>query len=174
MDSSEKIVRRYGPMVWRTVWRFAAGREADAADCFQEVFVSALEVVRRTQVQNWEALLRHLATRKGLDLLRRRSGERQRLTRDVEWEELSGGRAAPDERMERQELMDRLQVALARLPEAMAEAFCLRHVEEMSYGQIGEVTGATVGSVRVLVHRAKERVRELMTAYESSGEVRHE
>jgi len=32
----------HGPLVWQTAWRLL-GHEADAADCFQETFVSAME-----------------------------------------------------------------------------------------------------------------------------------
>ena len=42
MTDWEHVVRTHGPLVWQTAWRLL-GQEADAADCFQETFVSAME-----------------------------------------------------------------------------------------------------------------------------------
>ena len=71
MTDWESIVEEYRPLVWQTAYR-VLGNETDAADCFQEAFISALEVARREQVRNWAALLRRLATMRALDRLRQR------------------------------------------------------------------------------------------------------
>ena len=46
------IVGEHGPLVWRTAYRLLGGH-ADAADCFQETFVSAMDVAGREDVENW-------------------------------------------------------------------------------------------------------------------------
>jgi RNA polymerase sigma-70 factor, ECF subfamily len=173
MDHASEIVRRHGPMVWRTVCRLAGGlgREADAADCFQEVFVAALEAARRGrergEVRNWEAMLRRIATVKALDMLRRRIGERGRFAGDAAVEDIHAKAALPNEALERAELAGELRAALTRLPAEQAEAFCLRHVEGMSYEEIGAQTGMTPNAAGVLIHRAKERLRELLNVCET-------
>ncbi len=178
MDQPRDIIRRHGPMVWRTVCRLAGpGREADAADCFQEVFVAALEAARRgagkEPVRNWEAMLRRIATVKALDLLRRRIRERGRFAGDSAVEDLRGADAPPEQALQRQELAEELRAALTRLPAEQAEAFCLRHVEDMSYEDIAAHTGVTPNAVGVLLHRAKERLRELLHVAKRD-EVTHE
>jgi len=65
------VVEKYGPLIWRTAYRLL-GNPADAADCFQETFVSALEVSRRQRVRNFSALLVRLATARAVDRLRQR------------------------------------------------------------------------------------------------------
>lgn len=170
MDQPSEIVRRHGPMVWRTVYRLAGGKErdADAADCFQEVFVAALEVARRGQEQgpvlNWEAMLRSIATAKALDMLRRRIRERGRFAGDIAVGSLHGAAAPPELSLQQRELAEELRVALARLPADQAETFCLRHVEGMTYEDIGVQLGSTPNAVGALIHRAKERLRQLMNA----------
>ncbi|MFT3787208.1 MAG: sigma-70 family RNA polymerase sigma factor [Tepidisphaeraceae bacterium] len=65
------IVRDFGPVVWRTARRLLRN-DADAADCFQQTFVSALKVAGRESVEHWPGLLQRLATARALDLLRQR------------------------------------------------------------------------------------------------------
>ncbi|MCY2954074.1 MAG: hypothetical protein NTU53_19210, partial [Planctomycetota bacterium] len=45
-------VREYGPLVWKTAYRLLPS-EADAADCFQETFISAMEASCRSPVRHW-------------------------------------------------------------------------------------------------------------------------
>ncbi len=57
----QSIVDKHGGLVWQTAYRLL-GNEADAADCFQEAFVSALEYASRHRIQNYSALLVKLTT----------------------------------------------------------------------------------------------------------------
>ena len=57
----QSIVNDHGPLVRQTAYRLV-GNEADAADCFQETFLAALEISRRQQVRNLCGLLLCLAT----------------------------------------------------------------------------------------------------------------
>ena len=178
MKSDGEIVRRHGPMVWKTIWRLVGGigRDADAADCFQEVFLAALEAGRREEVRNWEAMLRRIATAKGLDMLRTRIRRRGREAARPEWEELADRIEPPGASLEHAELAGELREALARLWAEEAELFCLRHLEEMSYEQIGEAMGMTTSAVGVGLHRVKEKLRGWLTAGKiaSEDEVRSE
>lgn len=64
------IIKEHGPVVWQTAYRLL-GNHADAADCFQETFVSALEFCQHQRVRNFSALLARLATTRAIDQLRR-------------------------------------------------------------------------------------------------------
>ncbi len=134
MDAKERIVRQYGAAVWQTVYRLVGGprREADAADCFQEVFIAAFQVERETGVRNWEALLKHLAVRKGIDALRRRVRERGRVEADVTPESVHASTTEPAELLSQREQMEQLRASLADLPEQQAMVLALRHLSEMS------------------------------------------
>jgi hypothetical protein len=59
MTDWPQIVKQHGPMVWRTVRRLLR-HDADAADCFQRTFVSALELSTSDVILNWAALLTYL------------------------------------------------------------------------------------------------------------------
>jgi RNA polymerase sigma-70 factor (ECF subfamily) len=59
-------------------------------------------------------------------------------------------------------LRDEIQRALDCLPADQREAFVLKHVEELSYDQMAEITGVGVSALKMRVSRACERLRELL------------
>ena len=77
MQDWQTIVTEYGPLVWRTAYRLLANH-ADAADCFQETFLAALELSRRQPVRNMSGLLVRLATTRAIDRLRQRGRQEHR------------------------------------------------------------------------------------------------
>ena len=159
MPEWESIVNEHGPVVWRTTYRLL-NHHADACDCFQEVFLEALELSRREEVRNWPGLLRKVATRRALDRLRKRhcaASQHQSLERSPEPASANPG---PVEHAEMNELISRLRQGVAKLPAMQADVFCLRCFEEMSYQEIAEELGIEPNSVGVLLHRARGQVGE--------------
>ena len=61
----QMIVKKHGPAVWQTAYRLL-GNHTDTADCFQETFISALEVAQRQCARNFPALLVWLATARAI------------------------------------------------------------------------------------------------------------
>ncbi|TVP57513.1 MAG: RNA polymerase sigma factor [Gemmatimonadales bacterium] len=57
-----------------------------------------------------------------------------------------------------------LDEALAALPDDQSEAFVLKHVEGYGYGEIAELTGASVSALKMRVHRARDTIRALLEA----------
>jgi RNA polymerase sigma-70 factor, ECF subfamily len=55
-----------------------------------------------------------------------------------------------------------LQRALGELTPEQREAFVLKHVEGLSYEEIAGLTGATVASLKMRMHRAYDRLRDLL------------
>ena len=53
-----------------------------------------------------------------------------------------------------------LQRALLKLPDDQREAFVLKHVEELEYEEMAEVTGAGVSALKMRVKRACANLRE--------------
>ena len=159
------IIDRDGGAVWRASYRLLGNRD-DADECFQEVFLAALEVARREPVREWGALLRRLATTKSLDRLRRRY-RRAESRALADGEDPADPCPPPGRGLEEAELTESLRAALAALPPKQAEAFLLHALHDWSYREIAEHLGASVDAVGVLLHRARKRLRELL---ESSAE----
>ena len=80
----EGILRDHGPTVWRTLWRLL-GHRADVEECFQEVFLNALQLHQRKPITQFSAILQTLATARAVDRLRRRYVRRTEPNGEVAW-----------------------------------------------------------------------------------------
>jgi len=153
------IIKEHGPVVWQTAYRLL-GNHADAADCFQETFVSALEFCRRQRVRNFPALLTRLATARAIDQLRRRFRRSRPETNSANWVALQSTNPSPAESMQQKELTDGLRKSLSKLPPQEAQAFCLRYLNDMSYREIANELDIKTNAAGVLLHRARAKLRE--------------
>ena len=161
MTDLNAIVEAHSDAVWRTAYRLLNNHE-DALDCYQETFLTAKRLSCSDEIRHWRAMLQRIATRKALDVLRRRyRGEKALGNLD----RLSSGRSevdAPDARCRGEELRDQVRRALATLPTQQAEAFWLRHMEQLRPDEVAKLMGVETGHARVLVHRAAVRLRTLL------------
>jgi RNA polymerase sigma-70 factor (ECF subfamily) len=72
------------------------------------------------------------------------------------------GYATPDEDLDRTELRQDLDAALAQLAPSLREAFIMKHVEGRSYEEMADLLGTTVGALKMRVHRAREALQALL------------
>jgi RNA polymerase sigma-70 factor (ECF subfamily) len=72
------------------------------------------------------------------------------------------GFATPDEDLDRTELRQDLDSALAQLAPSLREAFILKHVEGRSYEEMADLLATTVGALKMRVHRAREALQALL------------
>jgi len=155
----QSIIKENGSAVWQTAYRLL-GNDADAADCFQETFVSALNFCRRNRVRNFPALLTRLATARAIDRLRRRFRQSRCQTIPADWATLQSTNPSPVRQAQNKELADELRISLGKLPPQEAQAFCLRYLNDMSYRQIANELGIKTNAAGVLLHRARAKLRE--------------
>ncbi len=168
------IVRDCGPLVWQTAYRLL-GNHADAADCFQETFLAALEVSRRQHVRSISGLLVRLATMRAVDGLRRKDRRERYLTGRRGRQDADDDTADPSGDAQTREVVGRLREAIAQLPPQEANVFCLRYLNDMSYRQIARELNMKINAVGVALHRARTRLREALGAVRTEeDEVPHE
>lgn len=157
----QDIIEEHGGVVWKVAYRLL-GNEADAADCFQDVFLAAVKMSRREPIRNVPALMVRLATTRAIDRLRQRTRDKN-LQQMTECSLAAHDKQTPVQVAQQQEMLEALRVALGRLPGTQAEAFCLKHFQSMSQKQIGQALGITANAAGVLVHRARIRLEEILT-----------
>lgn len=157
----QAIVRDHGPAVWQTAYRLLANH-SDAADCFQETFLTAFEIACREPVRNMPGLLVRLATTRAIDKLRQKSRQEQRPT-DANDREQTSSDADPLDHAHTNELASQLREQIGRLPPQEARVFCLRYLNEMSYRQIARELNIAINVVGVSLYRAKARLRAALT-----------
>jgi RNA polymerase sigma-70 factor (ECF subfamily) len=76
--------------------------------------------------------------------------------------------AAP-ERLLHRELEQKIEQAMAELPENQRMAIALCRQEELSYEEIAEVLGCSVSATKSLIHRGRETLKEKLKPYLKSG-----
>ena len=173
MTNWMEVVEQHGNVVWQTAYRLL-GNHADASDCFQNVFLDAVQVTRRGPVRHWPALLRQIATARALDLLRDRYRRRGLMEPMAEAALATAQKPLPEQAAETAELSDHLRLALARLPARQAEAFYLHCIEGISYEEIAERLDVTVNHVGVLLNRARRQLRQLLDRFVNTENVKQE
>lgn len=169
MTDWNAIVREYAPMVWQTACRLLT-HEADAADCFQNTFVSAVELANAEPIRNWSALLKRLATARSLELLRTRY---RRVGRSESFPVVPpADPTVPDPFTVAcsDELAESLRNALSTLDPQQAEVFCLVCLEGLSNADAANLLGITANHAGVLLHRARVALRERLCAFDPHRE----
>ena len=159
------IIKKHGPAVWQTAYRLLGNHE-DAADCFQETFVSALDFCRRHRVRNFSGLLARLATTRAIDQLRRRFRRAQSETDFEDCIAVQSENPCPSQEAQQKELTAMLRKSLSGLPPQEAQIFCLRYLNDMSYRQIANELDIKTNTAGVLLHRARAKLRK---SYELSA-----
>lgn len=157
MPNPQSLVTHHGQAVWQTVCRLLDDDD-DASECYQQTFLDALRV-KDESVQDWRAVLCRIATRRAIDVLRRRYRQRAKF-QPIDVDPASD--APPDTDLLMAELREIVRQTLATLPELQAEAFWLRHIEQLSPHEIGKQLNVDPGHVRVLVHRAATHLRQTL------------
>jgi RNA polymerase sigma-70 factor (ECF subfamily) len=154
-------VEKHGQAVWQRAYRLL-GNEADAAECFQETFLSALKVSRRQNIYNLGGLLGRLATTRAIDKLRQRIRERNIGADSGYWDEPEDKNPGPPVEVQRREMAVLLREAIGNLPRLEAEVFCLRYFNDMSYRQIAKSLDLQVGTIGAFLHRSRNKLRECL------------
>lgn len=164
MTDWSKIVEEHGAIVWNTAHRLLRN-DADAADCFQQTFLAAVELARNEPVRHWPALLRRIATARALEQLRVRIRERGRheaFDAGVPAESRSHN---PLELVQTSELAERLRLALGDMDPRQAQVFCLSQLEGLSYNEVAIELGLTANHVGVLLNRSRATLKERLAVF---------
>ena len=152
------LVDRHHERCLRIATRLLASAE-DAEEAVQDAFVRAYRALgryeEREQFGPW--LTRILVNR-----CRTAMGRRARYGRTFVEDEHALGSAVTRDRADGGMWRAEVERALAALPRDQREAFVLKHVEELEYEDIAEITGAGVSALKMRVKRARERLRALL------------
>jgi len=139
-----------------------------AEELVQEVFIrvhGARDTYEaRGRFSTW---LFTIATNLARNELRR--PERKRRFDADEPPEPSGVQPAADEVVAARRRTERLMTALDELPPRQREALWLATVEGLAYAEVARVLGASLAAVKVLVHRARVALSDLLDDGDDDG-----
>ena len=83
---------------------------------------------------------------------------------EIEWDIISDY-PSPDDNLATREFYDRLQAAIAVLPEAFRVAIVLREIEGLAYEEIAEMTEVSLGTVKSRIARARAKLQTVLQKY---------
>ena len=159
VDAYAILVERYRNAYARFAIRMLGDRE-DADDALQSAFVRGYRNLAKCQdPSRFGAWLYQIAVNECRTLGTRRGRRELRLVRgDATLERALGDDRPADDLSTREEI----QRALDQLDAAQREAFVLKHVEELSYEEMAELTGVGISALKMRVKRACDRLRALL------------
>lgn len=152
------LVDRHSRICLRFATRMLGNRE-DAEDVTQEAFLRAYSALARydesTAFRTWLMTILVNRCRTALATRRRRESRvfADNFAVDTAMAPAGGNDAA---------LRDAIARALQRLDATHREAFLLKHVEQLSYEEMSDMTGAGVSALKMRVQRACERLQVLL------------
>lgn len=131
---------------------------ADAEDAVQDALLGMLGAIRTYDLEQPPLpLLRTLAHRRAVDVLRRRA---RAAAVEAEHATLPSLPAAA----EHHALLGELRSLIARLPASQQEALELTRIQGLSLRAAAAACGRTPGALKVAVHRGTRRLREAVAA----------
>jgi RNA polymerase sigma-70 factor, ECF subfamily len=166
-EALEELFSRYRLLAYRVAHRLL-GNEADALDAVQEGFIKALTHLGSFQGRStFKTWLLRVVSNAALDFGRRR-GRRETLSLDAP--ETSARESShplalenPALGLERADLRRLLDEALATLPEAQRQTFVLHAEVELSYREVAEVLGISIGTVMSRLYYARQKLRAYLS-----------
>ena len=164
----ERLLRPHFDRLYRLAWRLA-GSKAEAEDLFQELLIKAYgkldDLATIEQPGPW---LCRVMYNLFIDEQRRFTRQRMRMVDEgqlgTEGIEAFAGNEDPVADNEQDQQFQRLDEALSRLSDEHRIVVLLHDTEGYKINEIQELTGTPAGTIKSRLHRARARLREILTA----------
>jgi len=166
LESLEILVAQHSLMAFRIAYSILRNHH-DAEDAVQECFLRVLKHLKRMhQVHNPKTWLARIAWTTALD--RRASRARTAVNEAVEdselLEQIADKKVGAEEQLAGKQLQGLLAQMIAALPEDLRHPLELSTVHELNSAEIAEIMNIPEGSVRTRLMRARQRLKEKLSA----------
>lgn len=170
-DACTCLVKRFAPLVYTRALRLV-GDPDDAESVLQTTFMKVCDALPGfDELSSLGTWIYRIATNEGLMLLRQRKPrislddiaeliQPDNLAQPHQSRAIDPGHAAING-----ELRVQLEQAISTLPESLRVVVLLRDLAELSTEETAAQLGLTPGAVKVRLHRARLRLRELLSGY---------
>jgi len=162
----ELLVERYQMGIYNLIYQMIKNRE-ETEDLVQETFIKAFNALgsynRQFAFSTW---LYKIAYNNSIDAIRKKKLRTQPLdkpirTRDGEVQQQIGSDApSPEHDYLYEERVRLIRDYIDSLPEAYRVVIVMRHQEERSYEEIGELLDIPLGTVKARLFRAREMLKK--------------
>ena len=170
-DAFEQLYRAHAGRLYTLIVRMVASAET-AEDLLQEVFLTAYRKVSNfrgeSSLGTW---LYRMAVNHSLDYLRGRQNKMARTTDSIEDEGMAEPVASTPLVASAINRLD-LERAIRQLPDGCRTAFVLHDVEGFEHHEIATMLGISEGTSKSQVHKARMKLRGLLTGAGTAHTVR--
>ena len=151
-QSFARLVERYTEKYARFATRMV-GTTEDAEEAMQDAFVRAYRSLDRCEdPDRFGPWFHSILVNQCRTLVTRKENRDRRFMHDAKLESIAVPEASG-------EWLGEIELALAQLPADQREAFLLKHVEDLSYEQMAELTGENISTLKMRVKRACDKMR---------------
>ncbi|HXX68702.1 MAG TPA: sigma-70 family RNA polymerase sigma factor [Polyangiaceae bacterium] len=167
------LVRTYEGRIFGLMLRMI-GNRAEAEDLAQEVFVQVFKAIGsfrgESKLSTWiYRIAINLCKNRSKYLRVRHAGDEEQLdSMDERVDPTHPHRptvadiARPDDMVEGREVERIVRRAIFELEPSFRECLVLRDIEDLSYDEIGAITGLPEGTVKSRIHRARGQLKEIV------------
>jgi len=172
----DRLVERHKDIVYAVAYRFAKDPDL-ALDLSQDVFIRAYRGIKsfrgKSSFSTW---LYRIAMNTCIDYTRKWSRSVDSLAVPEEVAEYAASEPIvathprqPGANALSSELGEQIQKAIDLLPEYHRSVFVLYEIEGLSYKDIAEVVGCSIGTVMSRLHYARKKLRTMLAPYVEGG-----
>ncbi len=168
-----ELLRRYQSYVDKILYNLAPDWQ-DRADLAQEVWLRVYRKIKLLQnPAKFKSWLSRITTNLFYDQLKKKKRFANPLSLDapiitnedeLKWE-VKSNITSPEENLTTTEFYETLQKAIADLPETFRTTIVLREIQGLSYEEIAEITGTSLGTVKSRIARARNKLQLLLQPY---------
>lgn len=162
LESFNRLVEMYQGQVYSLAFRML-GAAAPAEDATQETFLAAYRNLRSFRGGSFRAWLLRIGTNACYDQLRaahRTAGASLEAILENPGSHPPSPAPSPEQEALRLELAREIQKAIADLPPDQRSVLVLADIEGLSYEEVAQATGSSLGTVKSRLSRARARVRD--------------
>jgi RNA polymerase sigma-70 factor (ECF subfamily) len=160
LDSFNRLVESYQRAVYNLALQMLGDRQA-AEDASQEAFFSAWRGIGAFRGGSFKAWMLRITANVCRDHLRKRKPTSSLEELSIEFE-VSNSTESPEDYALRLDMRAQIQRGLASLPSEQRLAVVLSDIQGLSYEEIAQVMGCSLGTVRSRLSRGRARLRDYL------------
>ena len=165
-EALKEIFDQYHQRVYRIAYGVVRHRE-EALDIVQEVFIKLFRSIQNFEGKSkFYTYLYRMAMNTAIDHTRK-MGKNLSLSLDEDrgFQPSERDEKRPDRALLDKELEERVNQAMGKLPGDQRAALILREVEGLSYQEMAEAMGCSIGTVMSRLHYGRKRIQALLKDY---------
>lgn len=169
MTAFERLIISYEQSVYNIAYRMF-NNEEDAKDMSQEVFIKVYKnIAKFDENSKFYTWLHRITVNTCIDEIRRRKGKETNSIDDiVEMDEgnlkkqYQSDSKTPEDKLISKENIENIKAAISSLSENHKMLIILRDIQGLSYLEISEITGISLGTVKSRLARARVHLKDII------------